>query len=65
MSVIGVDERTYENMYKRTFAECLHRERGDTTEARKLTAYYMRDWYVVTDGRKSYERPSISSVAKS
>jgi hypothetical protein len=65
MSQIGVDERTYQTMYQRTFAECLNRQRGDTTEARKLAAYYMRDWYVVTDGRKSHERSSISSVAKS
>ena len=50
MSIIGVDEQTYSIMYKRTFAECLHRHRGDTTEARRLAMYYMRDWYVVSDG---------------
>ena len=56
MSVIGVDERTYTIMYQRTFAECLNRYRGDTSEARRLAAYYMRDWYVVTDGGKDERR---------
>ena len=50
MSKIGVDERTYALMHSRTYAECLNRCRGDTVEARQLAAYYMRDWYVVTDG---------------
>jgi len=49
MSEIGVDLRTYETMYKRTYEECLYRHRGDAAEARKLAMYYMRDWYVVTD----------------
>ena len=56
MSVIGVDERTYTIMYQRTFAECLDRYRVDTSEARRLAAYYMRDWYVVTDGGKDERR---------
>jgi len=56
MSQIGVDEHTYTTMYKRTFAECLHRYRGDTAEARKLAMYYMRDWYVITDGEKNNVR---------
>ena len=50
MSKIGVDERTYALMHSRTYAECLSRCRGDITEARKLAAYHMRDWYVVTNG---------------
>lgn len=50
MSHIGVDAHTYALMHSRTYADCLNRCRGDTSEARKLAAYYMRDWYVVEDG---------------
>jgi hypothetical protein len=58
MSVIGVDEHTYTIMWKRTYEECLNRERGDTTEARRLAAYYMRDWYVLGDGNaKASQNP--------
>lgn len=53
--MIGVDEQTYSIMRKRTYEVCLNRYRGDTVEAKKLTAYYMRDWYVIGDGN---ERPS-------
>lgn len=53
MSHIGVDEHTYALMHSRCYADCLNRCRGDTTEARKLAAYYMRDWYVIGD---DYER---------
>jgi len=53
MSEIGVDLRTYETMYKRTYEECLHRQRGDTTEARKLAMYYLRNWYVITDEERN------------
>jgi hypothetical protein len=49
MSKIGVDERTYALMHSRTYQECLARER-DPREARRLAAYALRDWYVVTDG---------------
>ena len=49
MSKIGVDERTYAIAHSRTYAECLHRCRGDTSEAKLLAAYYMRDWFVITD----------------
>ena len=56
VSEIGVDLHTYQTMYKRTFAECLHRHRGDTTEAKKLAAYYLRDWYVVTDKEDGNEQ---------
>jgi hypothetical protein len=65
MSNIGVDERTYDQMYRRTFAECLARCRGDTSEARALAMYYMRDWYVIGDGSgERYER-TISHSAQS
>lgn len=50
MSTIGVDARTYALMHSRTYADCLARCRGDTTEAKRLAAYYLRDWYVVGDG---------------
>ena len=64
MSKIGVDERSYEVMYSRTFSECLHRARGDTTEARKLAAYYMRDWYVITDGDPDLRVLTIDEVSR-
>lgn len=50
MSTIGVDEHTYALAHSRAYAECLHRCHGDTVEARKLAAYYLRDWYVINDG---------------
>jgi hypothetical protein len=50
MSRIGVDARTYALMHSRTYADCLDRCRGDTSEAKSLAAYYMRDWYVIDDG---------------
>ncbi len=55
MSKIGVDEKTYVLMYKRAFAECLARYRGDQVEARRLTQYYLRDWYVESDGADARE----------
>jgi hypothetical protein len=62
MSYIGVDELTYNLMYKRTFAQCLGRCRGDPGEAKALAAYYMRDWYVIGDGR---DERIISNIAQS
>lgn len=50
--MIGVDERTYQLMWKRTFAEALTRSRGDPREARQLAAYAMRDWFVIGDGEE-------------
>lgn len=50
MSQIGVDAHTYALIHSRTYADCLSRCRGDTSEAKRLAQYYMRDWYVVTDG---------------
>jgi hypothetical protein len=49
MSTIGVDARTYALAHSRTYSACLNRCRGDTTEAKRLAAYCMRDWYVVVD----------------
>ena len=63
MSRIGVDQHTYEIMYQRTYAECLHRHQGDTTEARKLAQYYLRDWYVVTDGDPELIAMEIDEIA--
>jgi hypothetical protein len=48
--MIGVDARTYSIAYTRCYQQALHVARGDTTEAKKLAQYYMRDWYVLTDG---------------
>lgn len=62
MSKIGVDERTYALMHSRTYQTCLDRCRGDTTEAKALAAYYMRDWYVIGDG---YERAVTRAVFNS
>jgi len=63
MSKIGVDERTYALMHSRTYAQCLDRTRGDTTEAKRLAAYYMRDWFVVTDGDPDVIALEIEEVA--
>jgi hypothetical protein len=48
MSTIGVDARTYALAHSRTYSACLNRCR-DTTEAKRLAAHYMRDWYVVEE----------------
>jgi hypothetical protein len=46
---VGVDLHTYSILHSRTYTECLSRCRGDTVEAKRLTAYHMRDIYVTTD----------------
>jgi hypothetical protein len=53
MSTIGVDAHTYALAHSRTYSTCLNRCRGDTTEAKRLAAYYMRDWYVVEDAPRA------------
>jgi hypothetical protein len=53
MSTIGVDAHTYALAHSRTYSACLNRCRGDATEAKRLAAYFMRDWYVVEDARRA------------
>lgn len=49
MSQIGVDEHTYALQHSRAYTLALAECQGDTTNARILAQYWMRDWYVITD----------------